>query len=62
LAPAIPISLSAVNLNFSAAASDLPVANTKSVLLTPAAKVSSASAHIEAPTKIASVPLDSKGA
>jgi len=40
----------------------LPNANTKSVLLTPAAKVSSASAYIEAPTKIASVPLDSKGA
>ena len=40
----------------------MPNANTKSVLLTPAANVSSASAHIEAPIKIASVPLASKGA
>jgi len=61
LAPATPISLSAVNLNFSAAVSDLPVANTKSVLLTEALNVSSASAHIEAAISTASVPSDSKG-
>ena len=62
MAPAIPISLSAVNLNFSAAASDLPNANTKSVLLTEALNVSSASAHIEAAIAVESVPSDSTGA
>ena len=47
---------------FSAAVSDAPVANTSSVELLSAAKVASASAQIDAPTNIASVPAESNGA